>query len=327
VTLGPSRLTATLLLGGDDRECEGAMRRQAERGDEQTDARGRTLARLAVLAALAAAALCSSAPPAGAAVTIGQLAPGIAPMSSCPGTTATDFLQPTVTSGNPYFVREAGTLVSWSTNAAVGLNQSYVMKAYRKVADPATYRVVGHDGPRRLSGGEVNTFAASIAVQPGDVIGFNESGANNACTFAATGDSVLRKAGKLGDGEQDAFMSVPDLRLNITAQLVPTSAFTISRVTKFKSSGTAAITVNLPNPGQIVVSGKGVSASKAGRAGAAKVVTVAGEADVKIKATGKRRATLGRKGRVTVKPRLTFTPNSGDPFTLPTKVRLRKKLS
>ena len=46
------------------------------------------------------------------------------------------------------------------------------MKVYRKTADPGFfYKVVGLDGPQTLVGNKVNSFAVSIPVQTGDILG------------------------------------------------------------------------------------------------------------------------------------------------------------
>lgn len=53
-----------------------------------------------------------------------------------------------MSSGNTYVVPAAGTLTSWSHPARAGDGQQLTMKIFRKIADPATYQVVGHDEPR-----------------------------------------------------------------------------------------------------------------------------------------------------------------------------------
>ena len=53
------------------------------------------------------------------------------------------------------------------------------LKVFRKIGEPATYEVVGQDGPHTLTPapsatekGKLNSFSGlSIPVQPGDVIG------------------------------------------------------------------------------------------------------------------------------------------------------------
>jgi hypothetical protein len=100
------------------------------------------------------------------------------------------------------------------------------MKIFRKVAEPTTYMVVGHDGPRLLAAGSVNTFPASIPVEPGDVLGLNDVNASfatpNACLFEAPGDRVEEREGDLPDGASGDFdMVESDFRLNVTAAIEP----------------------------------------------------------------------------------------------------------
>ncbi len=133
----------------------------------------RSSKRFVLLACLSALSLIASASPAAASVTLGQLAPGSPPATKCTGV-STDFLQPSVDSGSSYVVPSTGTITSWSTNAAAPAGQTYTMKVFRQIAG-ATYGVVGHDGPRTLTGGVLNTFPASVPVNADDVIGFSEA--------------------------------------------------------------------------------------------------------------------------------------------------------
>jgi len=99
----------------------------------------------------------------GASTTIGQLAPGTSPPASCGGGPFDSFNQ-TVTSGSSYVVPSTGVKVtSWSTNAAAaGVGQQMLeMKIFRKVAEPLTYKVVGHDGPHPITPGVLNSFPTS----------------------------------------------------------------------------------------------------------------------------------------------------------------------
>ena len=117
-----------------------------------------------------------------------------------------------MTSGSSYVVPATGgitswTVTSWSHNASRGAEQTLTMKVFRKVADPATYVVVGHDGPRNLTESTVNTFPTSIPVKPGDFLGLNAaSPVLNACAFATPpGNGYLIRNGSLADGESGDF--------------------------------------------------------------------------------------------------------------------------
>jgi hypothetical protein len=178
---------------------------------------------IALAVGLVGAAIPAS--PAAAAVTIGQLAPGSPPAANC-NASPFDSVQPSVTGGNTYVVPATGTVTSWSTNAAAGAGQMLTMKIFRKVGEPATYMVVGHDGPRPLAPSSVNTFPASIPVEAGDVLGLNDVNASfatpNACLFDAPGDRVEEREGDLPDGASGDFDIVEsDFRLNVTAEIEP----------------------------------------------------------------------------------------------------------
>jgi hypothetical protein len=165
------------------------------------------------------------APTAFGAVTIGQLAPN----SPASETSAdTDRAQPSVVLGNPYVVPATGgvtawVLTSWSHNAAADVGQELTMKVFRKVADPLTYTVVGHDGPRPLTPSIVNTFQTSLPVKAGDVLGNNsKSPAENASYFPAPGESFIDLQPGLADGQMGTFVESADpLLLNISAVLEP----------------------------------------------------------------------------------------------------------
>jgi hypothetical protein len=274
--------------------------------------------------------LAASVAPA-AAVTIGQLAPGAPPLATC-NNEPFDLLQPTVTSGNPYVVPSMPPatvleVTSWSTNAAAVAGQRYTMKIFRKVAEPTTYMVVGHDGPRDLTSAAVNTFSTSIPVKPGDVLGMNDndgSAVDNACNFSvAGGDSFLFLGGNLADGQADTFTAETEAqlyRLNVTADVDPSNSFTVGAISRNKKKGTATLTINVPNPGELSGSGKGV---KVAAAMTSKTVS-SGEAKLTIKAKGKKKRTLNEAGKVKVKPKITYTPTGGDPSAQSVKVKLKK---
>jgi Ca2+-binding RTX toxin-like protein len=170
--------------------------------------------------------LAASATPAGAAVSIGQLAPSSPPIGCSTG--PSDFAQVAVSSGNSYVVpplshASAQVITSWSHNATAVAGQTLKMKVWRQLAS-IVYTVVGHDGPRDLTGGALNTFQTSIPVQPGDVLGINSQNAAmvpNACLFSAPGDpGPLANFGDTADGAQSALgTNITNFRINATALL------------------------------------------------------------------------------------------------------------
>lgn len=278
------------------------------------------LRRFGLIGGMAAVALAAGASTATASQTIGQLAPSPA-TTVC--NTLRDRLQPTVTSGAGYVVPTTGgvtnwRLRSWSHNAGPGAGQTLGMKVFRKIANPANYAVVAHDGPRPLTSGVLNTFVVNIPVRAGDVLGsVQTTAASVACSFPAVGDSHLFSDGNLADGASEPFTPSPGSRLNMTAVIAPTNSFAVRTVKRDKKKGTATFSLVVPNPGGVAVRGKGVKPDKA-TAGAA------GDVKVKVRAKGKKRRALNASGKATVKPDITFTPIGGDPGTQPQKVKLKK---
>ena len=271
-----------------------------------------------------AMSLAPSPSAAAAPVTIGQLAQATPP-AACT-TMAVDIAQPTVTAGNPYVVPGAGTIISWSHLAGNATGQQLTMKIFRKVADPFTYTAVGHDGPRGLARGVLNTFPASIAVKPGDVLGLNlASPTATGCGFSAIGETNLTRSGSLADGEAGAFsVNSESSRVNVAAVFVYSNTFTVSKAKRNKKKGTATLTANVPNPGELALSGNGLKTAGAAGAITAMSVPAAGEVELLIKAKGKKKRKLNETGKVKVNPTITYTPTGGDPSTQSKKLKLRK---
>jgi hypothetical protein len=252
--------------------------------------------------------------PAHASVTIGQL-PTAAPSPGC--TVDADYLQPSVTGGNLYIARQAGTITSWSTNS-FSSGATYVFKVFRRTGDPDVFQVIAHSEPHSLLPG-LNTVPVSIPVRSGDMIGINESGAPNSCTFVVPGDSVLSHPGDLSDGAAGEFSAVDDVRLNLSAVLVPSNEFTLGTVTRDRRRGSASLTAYVSNPGLVTISGKGLKRQ------VAKTVAVPGPVPFQIASAGSFKRRLERKGKVAVNPTVTFYPAGGDPASKSITVRLRMR--
>jgi hypothetical protein len=276
-----------------------------------------------IAGSLIALALIVLAPTASASVTIGRLAP--APSVSCVGST-TDWLEPTVTTGTGYVVPAeppASTLEinSWSHNAApspaVG---ALTLKVFRKVGAPATYKVIGHDGPRNLTAGTLNQFNTHIPVQPGDVIGINSAQpAATACNFFDAAENPLVRVGNLADNESGDFGFQSEKDVNVSAVVSPSSLIILGDTRRNKRKGTATLVVNVPNPGQLVASGKGVRAAPLS-------FGTPGVEELVIRAKGKARKKLNSTGKAKLAVQLTYTPTGGFASTTPVKLKLKKKL-
>src|SRR5262249_9987809 len=149
----------------------------------------------------------------------------------------------------------------------------------------------------------MNTVPVSLPVSSGDMIGLHESGIANSCTFYQPGDNVLNRLGNLSDGTSGVFAAQNDVRLNLSATLVPDNGFTIGTILKDHKRGTAAFTVTTTNPGIVTASGKGMKKR------AAKNLAVAGPVTFSVATVGKFRHKLERKGRLRLGVRVTFSPS------------------
>jgi hypothetical protein len=226
----------------------------------------------------------------------------------------------------PYGAR----ITSWSTNASEsgGMAQLYTLKVLRKVG-PATYVVVAHDGPRTLIEAALNEFPVDIAVQPGDIIGLHwhvASFSSSACEFIPTiPDDYVERSGDLGDGSSGDFIPHGGpYRLNVSAVVKPSSAFTLGKAKDNKRRGTATIAATVPGPGVLLVSGKGVKSATA--AAGSMTVTGPGTVMLTVKPVGKSKKRLGSTGKAKVNPTISYTPTGGDPSSQSIKVKLKKKL-
>jgi hypothetical protein len=306
---------------------------------------------IAAVAALAAS-------PAAGSVTLGQLAPGVSPPGylegQCGGPVPGDYLQQTVISGNSYVVPGQGVITSWSHNAGDGSGQTLTFKVFRHFGG-ALFTAVGHSGPFPLIAGKINTFPASIPVSAGDIIGLRVPTATPgvACDADVPGeDGELTTAADLADGQSGAFApSAPGYRVNISAVFEPDCDsdglgdetqdpetalckdrnFSFGKLKRNKKKGTATLTVELPGPGTLVLTGKGLIRQRpaaAPRASGvlAKTVSAAGRVNLKVKPKGKKKSKLYRAGKVTVTAKVTYKPTSGLPNTKAKRIKLVKQL-
>jgi hypothetical protein len=239
-----------------------------------------------------------------------------------------DVLQETVSVGNSYTVPGTGTITQWSTygNSSPGSPQ-LKLKIFRLIAPPAIYLVVGHAGPRTVTGTgtAANTFPANIRVQAGDLLGVN--GAGSWCILASDGGRQVQYNGDLADGASAPFTTPANRRLNVQATFVPDNNFGLARTTRNKKRGTATLVFDLPNPGQLAGRGKGAKVTVTSPTTQGSVPAPgSGPSQLLVKPTGKKRVKLNDSGKVKVSVSATYTPTGGDPRTKSLKVTLKKKI-
>jgi hypothetical protein len=280
----------------------------------------------ALAASIATLCLAASAVPAQASVTLGAVS-ATTPASNCTNLRE-DWVQSAQTSGNSYTVPNlAGTITSWRTQTSTTPGQVWTFKVYRLVGG-TTYKVVGLNGPKSLTPGVLNSFKTNIAVMPGDIIGMNDndttSPVSTTCGYPSPGNTTSWHNGSLGNGEMAPFgSSVANSLLNIEATFTPQNKFTVSSVARNKQRGTAIVTVDLPNPGQLTAFGAGFRIASA--AGAVSKPVSAGQTQLFVRAKGKKRRKLNRRGRCKINVAIAYTPTSGNSRTRHAKFKLIKR--
>lgn len=186
---------------------------------------------------------------ASATVTVGQLS-GPNPKAACMGG-PDDVYQSSLSGGTSYVVPAAGILTSWSTEAAEGAGQTLKMKVFQPLGGNS-FKVVGHNGPQALTPATLNTFPAHIAVQAGDVIGFNDQNAtavHNACLFETGNASDIFAANPgLSDAEDGSNVEMAPTadgyRLNLSATLLEVPTITAVSPTAGPAAGGTAVTIS-----------------------------------------------------------------------------------
>jgi hypothetical protein len=172
------------------------------------------------------------------------------------------------------------------------------------------------------------SYSVQLPIKIGDYIGVD------CCDLGVfeQGEFFVSGAGSVRDEWQpslaDGGPGRPPLRTNayeiaLNADIQPTSAFTLGAIRHNKKKGTAKITANVPNPGELTASGRGVKVANA--AATSKWAPAPGRVRLLIKAKGKKRHKLNSTGKVKLRPQITYIPMGGAASTQSVKVRLIKR--
>ncbi|MDX6582462.1 MAG: hypothetical protein QOI10_1646 [Solirubrobacterales bacterium] len=107
----------------------------------------------------------------------------------------------------------------------------------------------------------------------------------------------------------------------------PSNEFSFGKLKRDTHAGTAKLTVDVPGPGTLALSGSGIVRirDRATERAPRQTVGAAGSVKLKIKARGKARKRLKRHGSAKLEAKVTYTPTGGDPNTLTKKVKLIRR--
>jgi hypothetical protein len=219
-----------------------------------------------------------------------------------------------------------GTIVSW--RLVVRGSGEFALRLLRPAAGGA---YTGAGTSSRVTGPVgTQTFATSLPIKAGDLLGLDLVTPSSVVGEGSVVGSRVYEWGFGGIGEllADGSTAPPDhnyegLELGFNAEVAPTNTFSLGATTKNKKKGTATLTFNLPNAGDLAGSGQGALVASTG-AVTSKAVP-AGSATLVVKAKGKKKRKLNEKGKVKLNLAVTFTPTGGDPGTQSVKVKLKKK--
>ena len=104
------------------------------------------------------------------------------------------------------------------------------------------------------------------------------------------------------------------------------SRFHIRKLKRNLRNGTATLILDVPGPGKLTLSGKGVSPQRASRAAGghslARAISGAGTVKLRISSRGAARRKLMAIGKVTVTAKIAFTPQGGAPQRRSKRVKL-----
>jgi hypothetical protein len=277
-----------------------------------------------LLSGLATAASLALAVPAHGAVTIGSsLAspanePGPCNLQACTVTNLS--LVPGLVAAGGITSPVNGTVTSWrfKSNSA---GQEVQLRVLR--GSDVTYTGAGVSAPTTSVIGINGPSTTSLPIRVGDRVGLDASaGAIILSDVGVPSTAVFWNLPPLAEGDTRAGQTVPGREILVQADVEPANTLDFGAVTRNKKKGTATLTVNVPNPGRLEYSGTGVNIAETA---AVKTVTAPGPVRFLIRATGKKRKKLNKKGKVKVAPTFTFTPNAGTAATSSTKVKLLRK--
>jgi hypothetical protein len=166
-------------------------------------------------------------------------------------------------------------------------------------------------------------------IHVGDVVGIDtsatwaQSASPGSCSkgaFFVTFHPVLTDG-----GSPQSFDANSSCELLVNAVVQPSTTIKFGPLKGNFKAGKFFLTVEVPGPGELSLSGRGVAkqASGSGTAVASRTVTVAGPVKLPIKPKGRAKRTLERTGKAKVRLQITFSPVGGEPATTQHKVKLK----
>ena len=222
----------------------------------------------------------------------------------------------------------SGTIIRWRITGSSG-------GPFRlRVLTPGggtTFTGAGTSGPETPSSTAAESFTTNLPINAGQEIGIDLSDPSASIGFKSSSGLGSRFGSwgppPLAAGETQTFSpfaSDQELGFNADVATKSSNAFSLGKLDRSTKKGTATLTVNVPGPGTLELTGNGVKAASA-RAVQATTVSSAGAVQLPIRAKGKKRKQLNGTGKTKVNVSITYTPSGdlpGDPNTQSRRVKL-----
>ncbi len=243
-----------------------------------------------------------------------------------PDSCGTDTYIQTADPGNRYMVPFDGVITHWSYQSDASPPSEIRFKVGRTAPGAdltmnTDVTIVGQSALETPAASALNTYTTQIPVKAGDRIG---EYVTDDCSRA---DPAYTDHYFNADVQpwSTFLFTQENYQQNISAVLEPSNTFSLGKPKLNKKKGTATLNVEVPNPGSLVLGGKGVKGASTTGAVISKAVGAAGTVKLVIKAKGKQKKKLKKKGKVKLKTKITFTPTGGDPATQTKKLKLKRK--
>ena len=213
-----------------------------------------------------------------------------------------------------------GTVVRWRLGG--DYSGTFKLRVLRP-AGGGQYRGAGTSPPMTASGTTTLTVGANLPIEPGDLVAVDYGDGHHLSSAMVSGSAFGIWEPPLADGDTEGPSPFgTNLELLYNADVEPSSSFTFAKPVLNKRKGTATITLNIPNAGEVTASGKGASAAGA----TASKVAGPGSAQLIVRSKGKKRRMLNATGRVKLNLAITYAPTGGAPNTQSVGLKLKKKI-
>jgi hypothetical protein len=211
-----------------------------------------------------------------------------------------------------------GTVTNWSYRSAAPSGNPISLRVVHPVGG-TSFTGAGTTPSAPVFGGIRGLFPANLPIGIGDYIGLDANGAQVLADGVAGATQVSWTGPPLADGSTRSATVNPGVETLIQATIQPANTVRFSAIKRRKRTGTATVTVAVPNAGSLRYAGVGTRVTGPG------AIAGPGQISISVKAIGKKLKRLKKKGNAHVQPQIVFTPLGGEVGTTVGKLKLIRK--